>query len=64
MAGQLAHTFSYIPVCLDFFPCLYPLKIQVRCPWHTHQLSVYDSELVGFVSLLVVNEIEEGLLVC
>ena len=37
--------------------------VQTRCPWSTLQLfglSVQNSELVGFVSLLVVNEIEEG----
>ena len=32
-----------------YFPCLYPLKVQTRCPGHTPQLS----KIVGFVSLLM-----------
>ena len=43
--------------------CLYPLKVHARSPGHTFQmpgLSVWGSELVGFVNLLVVNGIEEG----
>ena len=37
--------------------------VQARCPGHTPQLSglsVYDSELVGFVCLFIVNEREES----
>ena len=42
---------------------IYPLKVQAYCLGHTPQLSEksdWDSELIGFVSLLVVNEREEG----
>ena len=45
--------------CLYVFSCLYPLKFQARYPGHTPQLSglcIIDSELVGSVSVLVVNE--------
>ena len=50
--------------CLFLFSCLYRHKGQAHCPGHTPQLSglsVYHSELVDFVSLLVVNERKKGL---
>ena len=39
--------------CLYLFPCLYLLKVHAHCPGSTppqSELSVYDSELVGFAS--------------
>ena len=42
--------------CLYLFWCLYLPKVQARCPGHTLQLSelsVQESELVGFGSLVV-----------
>ena len=43
--------------CLYLFSCY----IQARCSGHTLQLSLYDSELVGyFYGLLVVNELKRG----
>ena len=49
-------------VCLYLFPCLYPLKIQACCTGipQLSELSESDSEFIGFVSLLVVKEREEG----
>ena len=38
------------------------LLVQTRCPGYTSQLSVLNTELVCFVSLLVVIEREKGVL--
>ena len=52
--------------CLYLLSCFYQIKVQSRCPGHTPQLfglSVPDKELVDFISWLVVNEREEGVVV-